>query len=143
MKYTLLKYNLISKPFTSGLKINKFGDVASSVKINAIKIPSDFHQQDTHGRDKTPPKEGEIYPLPVVNSKLLALEHGYIKAFERDPVSAYYSMKVKDKMYHVFNAARIVRIKANSFISSLWEECVLKSLMCFKARTRLTTGRIK
>jgi hypothetical protein len=36
---------------------------------------------------------------------------GYLsEATKRDPVSAYYSVKVKDKLYHIFNAARIVRV---------------------------------
>ena len=108
MKYSLLKYKIFSKPFASTLKINKVADVSQKVKISPIKIPDDLYQPEKHGRETTPPKEGQIYPLPVINSKLIALEQGYLKAFERDPVSAYYSMKVRDKLYHVFNASRIV-----------------------------------
>jgi len=42
-------------------------------------------------------------------SKYWALSMGYNEAFKRDSVSAYYSIKVKDTMFHVFNAARIVK----------------------------------
>jgi hypothetical protein len=115
-KFSLLKhkfsYNTNFSIFpvkTFTLKINKYADVSSQVKVAPIKIPSDFFQEEKHGRDNTPPKEGEIYPIPLIESKLLALEQGYIKAWDREPVSAFYTMKVKGKNYHVFNAARIVR----------------------------------
>ena len=108
MKISLFKYNFISKTFSTTLKINKYKNVSENLRLSAPKVPDDYIQDETHGVDKTPPKEGEIYHLPTINSKLVALEQGYIKAFDRDPVSSYYSMKVKDVNYHVFNAARIV-----------------------------------
>ncbi len=44
-------------------------------------------------------------------SKGLAMSMGLLhEATKRDPVSAYYSVKIKDTLYHVFNAARIVII---------------------------------
>ena len=46
--------------------------------------------------------------LPTIPSKTWALGMGYNEAFIRQPVSASYSIKIKDTMYHVFNAARIV-----------------------------------
>ena len=108
MKFGLLKYKLLSRPFSTNLKIDTN---FSKVKLDPIKIPQDFHAPDKHGGLLTePPRPGETYNVPYINSKLLALELGYTKAFERDPVSAYYSMKVGNQMYHVFNAARIVSI---------------------------------
>jgi hypothetical protein len=106
MKYSLQK--LIFRNFATS-NINKFKTVSSKVDIKMGKTPSDYLAKETHGLDKVPPKPGEIYPLPVVNSKLIALTHGYDEAFDREPVSAYYSIKVKDTLYHVFNAARIVK----------------------------------
>jgi hypothetical protein len=44
-------------------------------------------------------------------SKSWALAMGYNDAFKRDSLSAYYSIKVNDTIFHVFNAARIVKIK--------------------------------
>lgn len=58
---------------------------------------------------KNGPKEGEYFSLPTYPSKNFALQHGYMDAFKRDPVSAYYSMQVNQTTYHVFNAARVVR----------------------------------
>ncbi len=44
-------------------------------------------------------------------SKNWALSMGYEDAFKRDSISAFYSIKVRDTYFHVFNAARIVNIK--------------------------------
>lgn len=112
MKYSLLKLNLFSRQFASEFKVNanKFKDISGKVKVTPPSIPKDYVEEEKYGLDKTPPKKGEVYPLPVINSKLIALEQGYYDAFKREPVSAYYSIKVKDKLYHVFNAARIVSL---------------------------------
>ncbi len=106
MKYSLFKQKIFSKQFVTNLKIN---NNFSKVKLDPIKIPDDFNLPEKHGSLQTEgPKPGENFTIPYINSKLIALEGGYLKAFERDPVSAYYSMKIGDRMYHVFNAARIV-----------------------------------
>lgn len=47
-------------------------------------------------------------------SKSWALSMGYEDAFKRDAVSSYYSIKVKDTMFHVFNAARYVKFFCES-----------------------------
>jgi large subunit ribosomal protein L13 len=106
MKYSILKSKIITRCFSTSLKINKFADISKKPSITPIKIPDDLVVPEKYGLDTTPPKPGEIYHLPYVNSKLIALEMGYKEAFNRDPVSSYYSMKIKDKLYHVFNAAR-------------------------------------
>ena len=109
MQFSLFKSKLLGRNFTSVIRANKYKNIGESIKMQSPKLPEDFFQEEKHGQDNTAPKPGEIYHLPTINSKLLALEGGYLKAFEREPVSAYYSMKVKDTMYHVFNAARIVK----------------------------------
>jgi hypothetical protein len=145
-KFSLLKYKFSyntnfsifpKKSFT--LKINKFADVSSQVKVAPIKIPSDFYQEEKHGRDNTPPKAGEIYPIPLVESKLLALEQGYLKVWDRDPVSAFYTMKVKGKNYHVFNAARIVR-KIELFIK---KKFLYTSIMFYRKFINIVTHFFK
>jgi len=110
MKYSLLKFNTISRSFAT-LNVSKFKQVSQKVNIPAPSLFTNVEEPEkTHSIEKTAPKQGEIYPLPVINSKLIALQQGYYDAFEREPTSAYYTMKVKDVVYHVFNAARIVNI---------------------------------
>jgi hypothetical protein len=47
--------------------------------------------------------------MDYIPSRGLAIDKGKIhEATTRDPVSAYYSVKVKDTVYHVFNSARVV-----------------------------------
>ena len=108
MKYSLLKFNTISRSFATQ---SKFKYVSQKVNVPAPSLlPIVDEPEKTHSIEKTGPKKGEIYPLPVINSKLIALQQGYYDAFDRDSTSAYYTMKVKDVVYHVFNAARIVNI---------------------------------
>jgi hypothetical protein len=71
-------------------------------------VPSDLYSQDKELEDTTPPKPGEYYPLPIISSKGLAMQTGRDEIYDREPVSAYYTMKIKDVLYHVFNAARMV-----------------------------------
>jgi hypothetical protein len=60
---------------------------------------------------KKGPPAGQYYPVDWMPSKGLAISQGKInEATTRDPVSAYYSIKVNDTVYHVFNAARTVTI---------------------------------
>jgi hypothetical protein len=109
MKNSLLKFKILSRSFVT--QLNKFKQVSQKVKITPpSKISIQEDPEKTHSIEKIPPKKGEIYPLPVINSKLIALQQGYYDAFDRESVSAFYSIKVKDVMYHVFNAARIVKI---------------------------------
>lgn len=106
MKYSLFKQKIFFRNFSTKLKINKD---FSKVKLDPIKYPEDYNQEENHGGVvKEGPKPGQSYTLPYINSKFMALEYGFLDAFNREPVSAYYSMKIGDKMYHVFNAARIV-----------------------------------
>jgi hypothetical protein len=108
MKYSLSKFKIISRTFATQT-FSKFKQVSNKINVSPIsKVPAEQEKEVTHSLEKTPPKKGEYYPLPIINSKLIALEQGYYDAFDREPVSAYYTMKVKDVLYHVFNAARIV-----------------------------------
>jgi hypothetical protein len=110
MKYSLLKLKSISRSFATQ-NFSKFKHVSQKVNVTPPSIiPIVEEPEKTHSLDKVGPKKGEIYPLPVINSKLIALEQGYYGAFERESVSAYYTIKVKDVLYHVFNAARVVKI---------------------------------
>lgn len=54
----------------------------------------------------------------------MMMEMGMNNFYERDPISAYYSVKVKDILYHVFNASRVVCLRYN--IISQWDKCVLR-----------------
>jgi hypothetical protein len=99
---------IFRKTFSIKRNANKF-EGASKVNVNVGNV---FHELDKpygFGEIKTLPPKGEFYPLDYTPSKGLAIEHGKIhEATTRDPVSAYYSIKVKDTLYHIFNAARIV-----------------------------------
>jgi hypothetical protein len=110
MRNSLIKFNLISRSFANEIrsKTNKYKKLSEKIEIPIQTLPKDLKPEEKFGIDKVAPKPGEIYPLPVPNSKLIALEEGYYDAFKRDPVSSYYSIKVKDKLFHVFNAARYV-----------------------------------
>jgi len=111
MKYSLLKFKTISRSFATQT-FSKFKQVSQKVKVTPpSNLPYVEEKETTHSIETVPPKKGQIYPLPVINSKLIALEQGYYSAFERESVSAYYTMKVKDVLYHVFNAARVVKYR--------------------------------
>jgi hypothetical protein len=88
--------------------VNKF-EGASKVNVNVGNV---FHEEEPeykYGLIKKPPPKGEYYEIDHIPSKGLAIQTGKIhEATSRDPVSAYYSIKVKDTLYHVFNSARIV-----------------------------------
>jgi hypothetical protein len=86
----------------------KFKTISQKVNIPTPNPKTIQREIETYGRDKVAPKAGEYYPLPVLNSKNIALTQGYYEAFVREPLSSYYVIKIKDVMYHVFNAARIV-----------------------------------
>lgn len=107
MKYCLSRL-FIRNFSTYGKSINKFKNVSSKININPPSIPKDIYSEDKELEDKTPPKPGEYYPLEEINSKGLAMQLGRDEMYNRDPVSAYYTLKIKDTMYHVFNAARMV-----------------------------------
>lgn len=110
MKNSLLKFKFISHQFSTQT-FSKFKQVSNKVNVSSpSRLPIEEEKEVTHSLEKIPPKKGEYYPLPIINSKHIALEQGYYDAFEREPVSAYYTMKVKDVLYHVFNAARMVKI---------------------------------
>ncbi len=92
---------------TPKFSLNKFKKLSETVKIQNPSIPKDITQEEKFALDKHGPKPGETLPLPVLDSKGMALQMGIYEAFDRDPVSSYYSVKINDKLYHVFNAARI------------------------------------
>ena len=66
-------------------------------------------KSDLKLKSKAGPEKGEYNTLPTIPYKSWALSIGYNDAFKRDPVSFYYSIKVKDTYFHVFNAARVVK----------------------------------
>jgi hypothetical protein len=111
MKYSLLKFKIISRQF-SNQTFTKFKQVSNKINVTPpSKLPQvkGEEKEVTHSIEKTAPPKGEYYPLPIINSKLIALEQGYYHAFDRESVSSHYTIKVKDVLYHVFNAARIVK----------------------------------
>ena len=99
---------ILKRNFTIKRNINKF-EGASKVNVNVGNVFHEIEKPYPFGEIKTPPPKGEYYPLDYPDSKAMAISKGKVhEATTRDPVSAYYSIKVKDTVYHVFNAARIV-----------------------------------
>lgn len=101
--------NVIRRNFSS---FNKFKNISSNIVIPPEKIitRTDKEYSVNFGEEKTPPKEGQFHTLPVLPSKGMAMQLGFDEIYNRESVSAFYSVKLKDTIYHVFNAARVVRI---------------------------------
>jgi hypothetical protein len=91
-------------------KVNKYKDISAKVVIPPRKAPKDEYASDKYAEDKVGPPKGEYYTLPVFPNKGLAMLTKNTGMFKRDPVSSFYSFKVKDTCFHVFNASRYVRL---------------------------------
>jgi hypothetical protein len=102
-------FKILKKHFSIKKGINNF-EGASKVDVNVGNVFVKSEEPYKFGKIKKLPPPGTFYELDWIPSKGMAITYGKIhEATTRDPISAYYSIKVKDVLYHVFNSARIVR----------------------------------
>ena len=131
LKNSLFKLHLLSRSFVTvkttnkpptndvkppKLKINKYKNISAQVPFPpivtnmAVEYP-EYSTKEEDVRYSAVRRKGDPYlPLDWVSSKALAMQLGKDAMWDRKPLSAWYSIKVKDITYHVFNSARIVSI---------------------------------